>query len=333
VLRLQVQPETTGQRLSNPLLGRDLAAVRGQRVTVGAWVWATRPITLSHGVLINTGGADEPRTEPIALGTEPRFFAWTTSVPEGAQRLQYVVGTDAWSESLEVYVDGAVVVRARPPLDEVPSFDGPGERSVMWGGKSYNNLLRNGSAEEGGPRFRAWLDRPLAYYARRSLSTTLVSILDLERTGRLTFLEVAPGVVDMFFSRFGWGGSLFPGWGWQIVFRGVALLSLAGCAAWLLRRVRLPSPSLPALAFLGLTALVIWGNVVLRIHPLIDTAMPLTSARYGFPAIIPTVLALVGGWLALWPARLRGYGVTLVVVGTLALNVLAVLRIWELYYG
>ena len=334
VVRLEVQPDANIQQLSNPVLGHNLAELRGRRVTVGAWLWASRPDTVALGVLINTGGLDTPAVQPFAVGLTPRFVAWTYRVPEDAQRLQFVVAAAAPpAEPLEIYLDGAVLARGTFPA-EPPAFADVGAGGGTWGGRSFANLLRNASAEEAGPRVRAWLDRAVARYARRSPSTALVSVLDIERTGRLTFLDVAPSMADMFFTRFGWGGNILPGDGWVVVFRGLALASLAGCALWLLRpRPGGPDRLRPALAFLGLAALLVWGNAVLRIHPLIDVAAGLTAPRYGFPAIIPTVLALVAGWCALWPARLRAYGVALLVAGMIALEALVVVRIWEFYYG
>jgi hypothetical protein len=70
---------------------------------------------------------------------------------------------------------------------------------------------------------------------------------------------------------------------------------------------------------------------VLRIHPLIS-GPALTSVRYAFPAIIPTVLILTAGWLALWPRRLRPYALALLLAGALLLEAVAVARLWQFYY-
>ncbi|MFO7169586.1 MAG: DUF2142 domain-containing protein [Chloroflexota bacterium] len=334
-LRLTGLPGAEFQQLSNPVLPGDLQDVRGRRITVGAWLWAERPTLVRQGVLVNTGASDTLVGEVIEIDATPRFVSWIYSVPEDVQRLQYAVAIEGAPDApLDVFVDGAVLARGRYALDQAPSFDDARAQAGEWGGRRFENLLRNASAEESGPRFRPWLDQGLARYARRAPSTTLVSVLDAERTWQLTFLTVAPSMVELFFSRFGWGWSPMPGWGWALVFRAFAAAALAGCVLWLLRPRPGSAPRLrPALVFLGLAALVVWGNAVMRIHPLIDVAQPLTSARYGFPAIIPTVLALSAGWLALWPARLRGYALALLIAGMLALEALAVARIWAYFYG
>jgi hypothetical protein len=334
-LRLEARPGATSQQLSNPLLPPDLAFVRGRRVTVGAWLWAERPATVRQGVLVNTGARDTLVGEAVEIGTTPRFVSWSYEVPRNAVRLQYAVAVEPPPEApLAVFVDGAVVTRSRFPTDQVPTFDDASGQAGVWGERRFENHLRNASAEESGPRFRPWLDQSVARYARRAPSAALVSALDVERTWRFTFLDIAPSMVDLLFTRFGWGWSPLPGAGWQLVFRGFAFAALLGCALWLARARPPAGPRLrPALVFLGIAALAVWGNGVMRIHPLIDTAEVFTSARYGFPAIIPTMLALVGGWLALWPDRLRGYARALLIAGMLLLEIVVVARIWAYYYG
>jgi hypothetical protein len=243
-IRLELRPGAVVQQLSNPILARDLSPLHGRRVTVGAWVWASRPATVRQGVLVNTGGADTIVAEPLDVGATPRFVSWVYSVPDEALRLQYVIAPAVPpEEALEVYVDGAVIARGRFPGGEAPAFDDAAGRGGVWGGRRFTNLLRNPSAEEAGPRVRAWLDATIARYARRSPSATLVSVLDVERTGAQTFVYVAPSMADMLFSRFGWGMSVLPGEGWLWLFRGLFLAALAGCARWVFAEALTPNPS------------------------------------------------------------------------------------------
>jgi hypothetical protein len=54
-------------------------------------------------------------------------------------------------------------------------------------------------------------------------------------------------------------------------------------------------------------------------------------ARYTFPAIIVTALAIAGGWWAIWPHKLRLGAVLALIAGLLALNAVAIATIAAYY--
>ena len=74
-----------------------------------------------------------------------------------------------------------------------------------------------------------------------------------------------------------------------------------------------------------------WGNAVALRLPMFDVNIDLPTARYAFPAVIPTVLALAGGWWALWPTRYRAHASAVFVLGMLGLNAVSIWRIWSFY--
>src|SRR6185436_121618 len=80
------------------------------------------------------------------------------------------------------------------------------------------------------------------------------------------------------------------------------LLALLGCLKWMLTPRAGLSPTLrPVLLFLGLVGMAIWANTIFRPLPLLGGVYVVPAARYTFPAIIVTMLMIVGGWWALWP--------------------------------
>lgn len=85
------------------------------------------------------------------------------------------------------------------------------------------------------------------------------------------------------------------------------------------------------LLFFALTTLLIWGNTFLRPLPFLDGVFIFPVARYAFPAMLPTMLALVGGWWVLWPSKFRAYGLVFILLGLLVLNIAAVQTIWMFY--
>lgn len=331
-LHLSVRPEAYLHRLSAPVLPADLPALLGQRVTVGGWVWASRPLSATLGLLVHEGGGGIELGPQITVTTEPRFVAWTTRVPAGAWRVQYMLAAASAPPDApaELYLDGAVLARGGFPA-EPPALDADAAAGA-WGGRRFENLVRNGSAELAGPRIHPALDQALSYYARRPLSPWIMSITDSGLGARVTLLDVVPSLVHGLFARVGWGWYALGGPGWRLVFITVTLLGLLGCARWLVAHRRGASGTGPALALLAALGLAIWGTALLRIHPLVESGAPLTSIRYAFPAIIPTMLALGAGLVALWPRRRHAAAAALVLAGALLLEAIVVARIWEYYY-
>ncbi len=74
-----------------------------------------------------------------------------------------------------------------------------------------------------------------------------------------------------------------------------------------------------------------WANTILRPLPLLDDLYIVPAARYTFPAIIATTLAVVGGVRALAPARLRRASLLGLVAGLIWLNAISIQTIWSFY--
>ena len=333
-LRLDITPGAAQQQLSNPLLRARLDVARGRTVTVGAYLWASRPVRARIGVLLNTDRYDTPQTETVLLGTSPTFYAMRLKVPREASRMQQLIGADdaTLDAPATIFADGAVVAVGAFDTAQTPQFADSSGLSGAWGGRPFANLLRNPSAEAAGLHFRSWVEVPLGRYARRSPSATLRSIVDVARTGQLTFVNIPLDMVDSLFSQFGWGGSMLAGDGWRWVARATVLLSLLGALWWWARHWRSIEPRRrAALLFLGAAGAAIWANAILRVHPIIDTSLVYSSTRYAFPAIVPMILVLAGGMLALWPERRRGYGLALLLGGALLLNAVALSHLWQFY--
>jgi hypothetical protein len=72
---------------------RRSALLAGNPVTVGAWVWTSRPATIAGpGVLYNDGTRPVAMMTPvIAADTTPRFVAWTFEAPEALSSLQVFI--------------------------------------------------------------------------------------------------------------------------------------------------------------------------------------------------------------------------------------------------
>lgn len=323
------------RKLINPVFPQDVRQLAGTTVTVGGWMWASRPVkTIGPGIRVVTGASGQvsEATKPISLTTSPAFVAWTFDVPEQAQSLYYVLAApeiEADEPPLTIFLDGAVLATG-DFSSAAPVFDGAAGSSGIWDGRSFNNLLRGASAEQAWPRPRPWADDLMIRYTRRSPSQVLFALLDVERiVPRLISLGARPafdGMVD----RLAWGHVQIEEPGLVYALRGIGAIALLGCVAWAVR-ARRAAALWPAVVMLAIIGLGVWINTIMRPLPLLDDRYVVPATRYAFPAIVPTMLALVGGWWALWPARARSAAVLLLMVAIAVLNGVTVYRVWSFY--
>lgn len=344
-LMLEAQPGQPGPRILTPLLNKDWQRLAGKTITVGGWLWADRPATVPSPAL---GVPTQParfRTlehQQVEVTSEPSFVAWTFEVPVQITALHYIFFIRTVPESeppLRVFLDGAVVAEGSRPTSEPPVFDDSSGQSGMWGGQRFSNPVRNGSAEQPwprlNPRIAATIDGSISLGSGRTPSLMLSTLLDVERTSGLVlgYLGLIP--FDTLFTGMAWGHIRLEGDSWAFLWRGTLLLALAGSLRWWWGRWHTSGlPGLyPALLVLALMFVLVWGNVLTRSLPLINTGIAWPMARYTYPAIVPTVLLLVGGWWALWPRRWREYATEWLVGGILLLNIANLANTWMFYYG
>jgi hypothetical protein len=334
----------TQRRLINPLLEADIDAAAGKTITVGGWLWADRPVTAaSPGVVVHNrpAAARNVQWHPVELTTRPTFVSWTFKVSEQISGLHYaflVPALAADEPPLRVYLDGAVLALGELPTDTAPVFDDASARSGTWGDQRFVNLVRNPSAEQAWPRLRPWVEPTLNEYvslgAGRTPSKLLAAMVDVERTSELLLSPLSLIPFDTTFTRLAWGHVVLTHPAWMYVVRGLWLAALLGGVLWWLD-VRRPTLHglRPALALLAVAGALVWLSTLTRTLPRINEGLPLPMARYTFPAILVTILALVGGWWSLWPRRWRPAGMGLLLMGMLVLNLASVRRALEYYYG
>ena len=191
------------------------------------------------------------------------------------------------------------------------------------------NRVRNGSAERTWPRIRPIVDEWVKRYTRRSPSQFLASLLDGRRTAHIYKLA-ATNLFQSFWARFGWNQiELASGWYWA-----AGALTLSSGIGALIGWTRLPRLAARAQRVVGLllaAALLVWLNALLRVHPVgVYTVIP--AARYAYPAVIPSLLALVAGWQGLVPRRHRGWWTGLMLALLLVLDVASIWTLNAFYY-
>jgi len=84
-----------------------------------------------------------------------------------------------------------------------------------------------------------------------------------------------------------------------------------------------------SLLLLALAATFAWANLLLRPLPLLSGLDAWPMARYTYPAIIATLLALVGGLWGLVPRVWRMPTLSALLGGMVMLNIAALNLIWS----
>ncbi|PKN94130.1 MAG: hypothetical protein CVU44_06935 [Chloroflexi bacterium HGW-Chloroflexi-6] len=299
-LSLDIAPNEAPAAVVQLLPADQAQALRGKTVTLGAWVWASRPIVANPFSL--DGAQKDASFQPIQIGTAPVFHAFSATITENAKFVRVNLSADAQggTEAITVFYDGLVLAEGAYSQDQAPQFDDFSAGQGTWGGKSFENLLRNASGESGGPGLQPWVEKTIPESILRSSpapSWALNSILDWQWSGRY-YQEAAGYLLSTFWAKFGWGHiPILPFTDQFYFFLGILTLAgLGGMIAGLVRR-GLAQPWALFL-FLALAATGIWGQTFLRgIQALAVGEIYIPPARYAYPAIIPSLLVLNAGWL------------------------------------
>lgn len=294
VFRIAAQPGDPHVQVIQ-LLGREeVRSLNGKMVTLGAWMWADQETRARTPAITE---ASRPATfQEVTLGPKPAFYAFSGLVSANARRIYVSLAPaiPAEAQTVQVYYDGIVLVEGERPLSEPPSFDDPAGTTGHWGTQPFINYLQNASAEASWPWLRPWAESIIAKYYPVRPSLVLSAVLDWplavwyhQRTINYMF--------NTFWARFGWGHVPLLGYRPYLILGIITLLGVigAGIAVWR-RRIRL---SWEVLAFFSIVLLGVWIPASLRGAGSLNEAVFIPSARYAYPAIIPTVLLLTSGWL------------------------------------
>lgn len=327
-----------GARLRQPLPSDAVETIAGHSVTMGAWIWATSPIQARTPLLITD---QQTTVESISITTEPAFYALHTSIPERTKNVQVVlhVPTD---DGVTVYYDGIVLARGQRPLEIPPTFDSPDNSHGMWGGQPFYNGVRNASGEQAWPRVRPAVEELFKRVAEAHLSPTafLAALLDWETTGWI-YKATTRRVLQTFWGRFGWGHVPLPATLYTVLYA-ISVVGLIGGSWALMRNLRKMSNIVQfALLWIVLAALALWIPTLLRglftVGRSAGTDIYIPTARYAFPAIVPTMLLLVAGWRqTLLPAVRRNNKVffqpeTVIFAGFIIVDIISVVVVLGFY--
>jgi hypothetical protein len=310
---------------------KDIQDLRGKTITLGAWMWADNP-TRANLPGLRLDGAQQHQIAEI--GRRPQYYTYTTTLSSDLAQMIVMVNPGYEPEQGgRVYYDGISLVEGDYSASGEPVARNTDASKLEWNSSIVKNYIRNASAEYGWFFLSPRLTRLLDYYIP-GRSDLYVSLLQDWRSAnwyyRLTFLNLH----QTFWGKFGWGHvPLQPG----AVYPALALLSISGLVFAPVRLYRQRRDiNLGAYLFLFISAAILWFFTILRGLTSITEILFIPSARYAYPAIIPTILAFNLGWLEIsrWLRmdKKSSWLAGLFLLTFLLLAVLAIYSIIHYYY-
>jgi hypothetical protein len=292
--RIPLDPYTADPKLVQVLPPSSVDLLRGKRVTLGAWIWASDTRTVRTPILDD---GNHRAFQDVTVGPSPAYFSYTTTLSEDAGSIKVALSpADAEiDETSSVYYDGIVLVKGDVPLEDESCYFSSDGGLISWRGQEYVNFIRNPSAERARPWVRGWIDHQIAGLIPGRPSQIFVTLLDW-KSSTAYFRAAFRQLFQTFWARFGWAHVPLIGHKPYRALGILTMIGLIGVPIGLWRRRRLVSWEI--VLFFTSALVLVWGFALLRGNLSAlggDTLIP--SARYAYPVIIPTVLILTFGWL------------------------------------
>jgi len=279
--------------LIQPLNSQTTNMLSGKNYTLGAWIWASEPVQAQMPTLSIDG---KTSFQPIQLEQSPSFFASTGKIPANPKRINLLLDplTQTFDHPVFIYFDHIVLAEGRYPLDKIPTLSND-STSGTWGDKTFVNIIRNPSAEEG------WLTfKPHLLFQFRTQTTipfyALPAMQDFQLTYD-TYRNTAKNLFESYWARFGWNHVSLPQI-WYLILQWFTLIGVGGTIVGLIRQGTKRDVRFALLTtwFVICTFLIWMAALARQTLPFWD-ANPFTpSARYAYPVIIPTTMIIFTGW-------------------------------------
>lgn len=294
VIQIKMTPEDSSPRLFQIIPEEQYHQLLNMPITIGAWIWASSPTRARMPILVTD---KTNATKEVQVGIEPRFYSFTSILQPNISELLVVLSPykNGMKSETTIYYDGIVLANGRKILNTLPEFENKSGDSGQWGNDNFQNLIKNSSAEKGWPRIRSWIDNLVSENFPVRPSLVLAFILD--PLPALSYYQAAIKMIGQsFWGRFGWGHVTLLGYRPYSALAIFTLIGIVGSGfAFLRKRKVIPWD---VVFFFGVATIIIWGSTLLRgSGTIVEGHYTIPVARYGFPAIIPTMLLLDIGWL------------------------------------
>ena len=341
VFQLDISQDKSNLLIIQPLPQVTLGDLRNEPVTFGAWIWSSQQMQAEIQLSCDCGGLPQFFSREVQAGTEPRFYAFTLTIPSNARHISAVLTPPEKSEVTHgtLFYDGLILVKGERVTQDSPIFTDIDGKGGSWAGSPFTNLLRNSSAEQAGPGIQSWanklIKKVLPPYPAFFPSDITDSMLDWKGAGWY-YWATGSLVFRTFWAKFGWGSAPLLGYKPYRILAVVTLFGLAG-AAWLVWRRR-RGLSWAALFLLGLALSGVWIQTIVRGVGSLFGWTFIPAARNAYPVIIPTVLVLCAGWLEVlgilerWFRKVDKIQITIYLLFFAVLDALSIFSVLHYYY-
>lgn len=322
--------ESQMPRIAQPISPELVTDLRGETVTIGAWIWSSEPMQSITPVLSD---GDSKNFEIVDVDTEPVFHSFAVKIPEEANRLTVSLRKPEATQKGNIYYDGLIMVKGDYGGSSPDSLMDYG-KTIRWGEASLENLLTNPSFEQVWFQIPSALGLQLAKWLPFEPSEVLTSISDWD-VSEWYYRAAFENLFRTFWAKFGWGHIMLEGQKpYRILLLATILSGMGAIAAfWKSRKTF----TLDLWVFMGIALAGIWGAAIVRgTGSLLGDAF-IPGARYAYPVIIFSILLLCAGWrkvmaileTGLHLPRLVTYGLFFILF--LILNGLSIYSITQYY--
>ena len=331
--RLVSSPGVSPPQIIQILPYSQVQHLRGQQVTLGAWIWSDQ-VTQANTPTIR----DDTQAifQTVTVGPEPSFYLISGRIAENTGRLRIELTPTLEDTTAEVvyYFDGLVLVAGDYSNKNPPQFQNTDGRNGTWDDKPFVNLIRNASAETGWPWIKPWFEQLIMAFFPTRPSLILTALLDWQ-SADWYYQSTARNMFFTFWGKFGWGHVPLVGYHPYRILMGATLAGILGFVIAIYRYRK----SIPwnEVTFMAIVLPAIWAPVLMRGIASLAWEVFIPSSRYAFPAIIPVASALTIGWLEfLRPGekwlRLRSPAkYVIMILFFFALDIIAILSILHYY--
>ena len=309
----------TGSQIEQAVAADVVENLRGQTVTLGAWVWgeSAQPQPGRTPILILNDITEPGLYQEIQITQQPTFYSFTATLPVDTRQLWVGLVQPQNTGLGPIFYDDVVLTHD----------------NVLTG----TNLIQNPSAEYGMARLKErW--QALIGPELKADPTFFLGIL-----GDRNLLGVYVGKImnlslQTFWVRFGWGHVSLQNKALNPLLNAVLIASIL-CSAYgwalKLREGKRWHANTHAVAVLSLIGLACCLITFARATYVLFVTSWFPSARYAYPAIVPLLLGVMGGWFVLLnrspSVRFRRVG-SWTIAGLFAtLNILSLINIAQFY--